>query len=548
MYKVTIFKTKWVIVQFVFVIMPRFLSRLTASQAEVPPVGMTYSMPAAGLQNSERKSLRISPTVGSTFKVNGNSAIVFRIPAFGFLKGDTVTVKGRFGIVHPAGALDADSVVIPPPRISSIVRRLRILSVGDQKVLEDIDSYNLINMHMLTWAMRASDSAIDNLIFGNNYHGSVDTIAEQANTGLGGFAASESNIGIEFMLKFHSSGILKADYWPLMATSGLQIEIYLERDASVLRATGSIASPTPGPTHHTNTGVYYVINNPELLYDVIMPSPAYMEAISAQLSSSGPGLMIPYSTYDVSPRVSNGTNLTEEITLNQKYSSIRALMMFQRDNNVVDSNRPDWWGLGHNPMGEAVFGKFRSELFWIKEFQIRIGSEMIPTAPVTTLFRGGGTAGGANRLDTQLVDANEFRRMALDFFYAGGGLRDTDNVSLPIYTVTGLREYPTLQPQNTGLNTWYSNGYPSGTGFHASHKKRHIGSCPLILDLQVDKSVMTGENTLGTQNDINIRITRWQLDMDSTELVSTATPIRQDFALLVDNVAIITMGRVDRLV
>lgn len=551
--------------------MPKFLSNFSSRQVNDAPEGLQYKVPPAGLQNSERRSLRLPPQSGTTFKFNGNNTIRFVIPGQGFLMNDHMRLKFRLGVVKPGG--DATHVCGHEgyiPSAKCLFSRIRVLSNSDQRVLEDINSYDVVS-RQLEYATRSTGSIADNpevpYILQDDFDRFVQRVNDAvANGYLAVDVANESNVGVECMFDFDFVGLKTSAYWPLFATSGLVLELVLNNPLQVLcrknrvftwnTAVGAtvnqLATVAEGNSFWANGALsegandafrdyrvgaatnpmYYVINNPTLLYDILLPPASYLTDFEQKLTSEG--IQLSYVTIDNHLFLNNSA--TEELFIGQKLSSIRGLMLVQRSNAIVESTLGEHLRLGEsqgknsadtaasfmpNESKDKAWdgGKqLSSDLFNLSTFQVRIGSEMVPVQPMEITSNG------------PIRSGLEFYCEMLDFL---------DLAVAPVPRGgTNYRSCFVRAPDAdaaAAVNESQWRLVDAGTGYATRPRAGFV----IGLDLSVTKDVLSGENTLATQSDMSLRIQR---------SAAPGVVVREDVFIWSDNIAIIRPGIVERLI
>lgn len=535
--------------------MPRFLSNFSSRQSNVPTQGLIYSMPPAGLQNSERRSLRLTPQSGSTFKPNGNNSIRFVIPGQGWLMNDRLRLKMRLGVVHPnANAAHTAYHEGYIPSTKAIFSRIRILSNSDQRVLEDVEAYDVISRNLdkhLSRAGKIGDNDDVPVFLNDNFDASMNTVANAMTINYLGSPATESNVGVECSFDFDYLGLKESAYWPLMATSGLVIELQLNTPNQVLcrKTRGWIPGAAPadagtwddrpvaegGVTYTVAGGLYYVVNNPTLLYDILLPPSSYLAEFEQKLTSDG--IQIPYTTID--HHLFLNKSATEELYIGQKASSIRGLVLVQRSNVAVESSLVEHLnpGLVFGKNGRDAFSGASSEIvektydggkqygrpYGLSSFQVRLGSEMIPVQPME-----------AHSQHASIANYTEFYQSSIGFLLNDQHVvRGGNNLRVLYLDRSESVDTVALPGEHVYRNSFSLNDAGSDYVF------RHPAGFITAIDLQVARDVVSGENTLATQADMTLRINR-RAAPDQT--------LREDVFIWTDNIAIIRPGIVERLI
>lgn len=553
--------------------MPKFLSNFSSRQSNDAPTGLQYTVPPAGLQNSERRSLRLPPQSGNTFKFNGNNTIRFVIPGQGFLMNDHVRLKFRLGVVRPGGnAADTCGYEGWIPSAKCLFSRIRVLSNSDQRVLEDINAYDVVS-RQLEVATRAvgsqGDSAEVPFVVQDNFDRYFQSVSTAVAYGyLAVDVANESNVGVECYFDFDFVGLKSSAYWPLFATSGLVLELVLNTPNQVLcrknrqfqwdtdGTVADLATLLPANSFWVNqsllgdplapvdqrpytiaAGMYYVINNPTLLYDILLPPSSYLNDFEQKLTSDG--IQIAYVTIDNHLFLNNAA--TEELFIGQKLSSIRGLMVVQRSNPLVESTLGEHLRLGHSQgknSSDPIVPSFMpneskdkcwdggkqlsSDFFNLNTFQVRIGSEMVPVQPMEVQVHGTGI---------------NITRSALEFYTEMLDFMDLHVVPVPRGGLN-YRQNFIRTPDFDDITAVYDHQWRLNDAGTTYATRGHCGFV-IGLDLSVTKDVLSGENTLATQSDMSLRIQR---------SAAPGVTLREDVFVWSDNIAIIRPGMVERLI
>ena len=295
-----------------------------------------YKLPSTSDNVLQRRSMAIAPSSGGGSYVAGDSTAI----RFKLRSGDFIDPQSIFMTCDYLQSVQTTNAVVPVNGIGCLIRELRIRS-GTGSMIETIREAGLLNNILQNYSMSKTHLETVHSIAGGG-SGNDEK--------MGGLADSSTPPVVETnKLCFHlPSGFLHScgKYLDTGALKGLVIELEFYPSNVAFKS---------------NTAVSYTISNPQIHYDELKVSGAYMKAYQQALVN---GMNISYSTYTHSS--SSGG---DSVRISRSVSRLKDVISIVR--TTADVNN-----LAKNSIGDSK--AYTDAVRW----NYQIGSESYPVSQV----------------------------------------------------------------------------------------------------------------------------------------------------------------------